>query len=545
MLRLIHICLLISLTISIFAQNSAVKNNKKPNARPKLVVGLMVDQMRWDFMYRYAERYRAGGFKRMLQEGFTCENAMIPYAQTVTAAGHSCVYTGSVPAINGIVGNDWFDRSKGDYVYCVEDKSVSIIGGSPASEPMSPKNLFTTTISDELRLATNFRSKVVGVAIKDRGAILPAGHSGQAYWYDPKSGNFVSSTYYHAELPTWVNAFNARKIPDSLYAKDWNTLYPIETYVQSDRDNVAYEGRYAHEQSPVFPHKLSGLVGANYGTISSTPHGNTMTLAFGKSAIEAEALGKDDITDLLAISLSSPDYAGHQFGPNSIEVEDMYLRLDAELETFFNYLDKEIGKGEWLFFLTADHGVAHVPGFLKKNKIPAGTMSNSLEGLNKSIESTFKVANAIMAESNYQLFFNYAAISAAKKNLDDIIQYTITELEKDSAILMALHIKNLANENLPAEVKNRFINGMNKKLAGDIALVLKPGYFFGARTGTTHGAWYPYDAHIPMVFMGWGVKHGQTNRPTYMTDIAPTISALLKIQMPNGTIGNPIVEITD
>ena len=527
-----------------FGQAVTGNSNNNTVPRPKLVVGMMVDQMRWDFLYRFYERYGTGGFKRMLNEGFTCENGMIPYAQTVTAAGHGCVYTGSVPAINGIMGNEWFDRTKGDYVYCVEDFNVKILGADSAAEPMSPRNLFTSTISDELRLATNFRSKVVGVAIKDRGSILPAGHSGDAYWYDSKTGNFVTSTYYYQALPSWVNAFNLRKLPDSLYTLDWNTLYPIETYVQSDKDNNAYEGRFVHEQAPSFPHKLSGLVGTNYGTISSTPYGNTMTLEFGKAALRAESLGKDNITDMLAISLSSPDYTGHQFGPNSIEIEDMYLRLDKELENFFNFLDAEVGKGEWLFFLTADHGVAHVPGFLQKNKVAGGITTNMFDNLNKLIEAKFKISNAIVASANYHLYFNLPVIENSKRSLDELVQYTISEVEKDNTVLMAFDARKINDINMPAEMKSRFQNGYNKKLSGEVIIVNKPGYI-GSRLGTTHGAWYPYDAHIPMVFMGWGVKHGRTNRPTYMTDIAATVAAMLRIQPPNGCIGKPVTEITD
>jgi predicted AlkP superfamily pyrophosphatase or phosphodiesterase len=524
---------------------NAPSSSPKMLPRPKLVVGMMVDQMRWDFLYRYYDRYSEGGFKRLLREGFTCENAMIPYAQTVTAAGHASVYTGSVPAVNGIMGNDWFDRSQNRSVYCVEDKGVAIVGGSDNKEPMSPKNLWTTTISDELRLATNFRSKVVGIAIKDRGAILPAGFTGDAYWYDSKSGNFVTSTYDYPELPVWVADFNMKKLADSLYAKDWNTLYPINTYVQSDRDNAAYEGRFMHEQTPTFPHELKSQMGVNYGTISSTPYGNTLTLAFARAAMKAENLGKDNITDLLAVSLSSPDYAGHQFGPNSIEIEDMYLRLDKELEAFFNHLDKEVGKGQWLFFITADHGVAHTPGFLAKNNIQVSTLSSNIGTLNKSIEEKFRVSNAIRSSGNYHVYFNYEKLDSAGANPDAVMQFAVKELEKDSTVWMAFETKKLQTVNMPAEIKERFINGMNPKFSGDLIVVLKSGFFVGGRTGTTHGSWYPYDAHIPMVFMGWGIKHGSTARPTYMTDFAPTLSALLHIQMPSGNIGRPVTEITD
>jgi len=520
------------------------KNTELPG-RPRLVVGLMVDQMRWDFFYRFQTRYSAGGFNRILRQGFSCENAHIPYAQTVTAPGHASVYAGSPPAIHGIMGNDWYDAQRKKEVYCVEDEKVTTIGGSPNAEPMSPRNLQVTNLADQIRLATNFRSKVVGVAIKDRGAILPAGHTGDAYWYDAGTGHFVTSTHYYPSLPGWADAFNKRKLPDSLYKLNWNTLYPIETYLQSDRDNVAYEGRFMHEKAPVFPHELASQAGTNYGTISSTPHGNTLTLEFAKAAMRAEGLGRDEFTDLLAISLSSPDYAGHQFGPNSIELEDMYLRLDKELEAFFNLLDAEVGKGEWLFFITADHGVAHVPGFLAKNKIQVATNMSPVRSLNEMLQAKYGVPNIIEAYTNYHLHLNHDVLDSADIDKDDVVKLIIKQLHKDTTVWLAFEATELPETVMPAEVKERFAKGMHPKLRGDIVVVLRSGFFSGYRTGTTHGAWYPYDAHIPMAFLGWGIKPGYTNRRTWMIDIAPTVAALLKIEPPSGCIGLAVPEITD
>ena len=349
------------------------KATKPVTAAPKLVVGVMVDQMRWDFIYRYQRRYGEGGFKRILREGFSCENTHIPYAQTVTAAGHASVYTGSVPALNGMVGNEWYDRSLKRDMYCVEDDSVKIVGGSGKGEPMSPKNLISTTITDELELATNFKSKVVAIAIKDRGSILAAGHAADAaYWYEPNSGNFVSSTWYMSALPNWAVAFNQRRVVDSFYKMNWALSHPLETYVQSDKDNPVYKKN-------TFPRKLENNIGKNFGPISSTPWGNTLTLGFSKAALEAEELGKDSVTDFLAISLSSPDYIGHTFGPNSVEIEDTYIKLDKEIADFLSYLDQKVGKGQYLFFMTADHGVAHVPSFLEANQIPAKGMKPGKE----------------------------------------------------------------------------------------------------------------------------------------------------------------------
>lgn len=535
--RLVSLLALLS-SFTLFAQPAPVPS------RPKLVVGIVVDQMRWDFLYRYAERYGTGGFRRMLGEGFTCENTFIPYAQTVTAAGHTCAYTGSVPAIHGIMGNEWYDKALGRDVYCTEDKSVKVIGGSDKAEPQSPRNLWATTICDELRLATNFRGKAIGVAIKDRGGILPAGHSANAaYWYDSRSGNWVTSTYYMESLPGWVDKFNNRKIADSFYKLNWNTLYPISSYVQSDKDDMAYEGKYGHESKPVFPHELASQAGKNYGLISATPYGNTMTLDFARKAIESEAMGVDNITDILAVSLSSPDYIGHQFGPNSIEIEDTYLRLDRDLAAFFAYLDIKVGKGQYTVFLTADHAVAHVPGFDQANKLPGTSMTSTTSDLQKKLTEKFGVNNLILDAANYQLYLNDKAIDSADADRDDIKEFIIHNLMQQEGILYAFDNEEINEANLPMEVKEMFLKGYNAKRGGDIQMILKPGNFYGGKTGTTHGSWYPYDSHIPLVWMGWGIKKGRSTNQYYMTDIAPTLAALLRIQMPSGSIGKPIGEV--
>lgn len=511
--------------------------------RPKLVVGIMIDQMRWDYLYRYYDRYSDRGFRRMLREGATCENTMIPYAQTVTAAGHTSVYTGSTPALHGIMGNEWFDKQLNREVYCAEDKTVKIVGADKG-EPMSPANLWATTICDELRLATNFRAKTIGIAIKDRGGILPAGQSANAaYWYDGSTGNWITSTYYMQQLPDWADRFNKKKWVDTLYKNDWNTLFPINSYVQSTPDNKSYEGKFAHEAAPVFPHDLKSRMGKDYGTIRVTPFGNTLTLQFSKEALKAEELGKDAITDFLAISLSSPDYIGHQFGPNSIEAEDNYLRLDRDLADFFTFLDKEVGAGQYTVFLTADHAVAHVPGFNEENKLPGRSVASSTADLNKKLQEKFRVSSAVRASANYQLYLNDAAIDSAGADKEEIKSFIIKYLNQLPEVLIAFDNEEVSEANLPAQVKEMFLKGFNAKRAGDIQIVLKSGSFYGGKTGTTHGSFYSYDAHIPLLFMGWGIVPGKLHREVYMTDIAPTIAAILHIQAPSATIGKPIQEV--
>ena len=530
-------------TIAAFAQASP----QGPVGKPKLVVGLVIDQMRWDYMYRYNSLYGQGGFKRLLKQGFSAENAMIPYVPTYTAVGHTCIYTGSVPAISGIVGNNWFDKATGKGVYCTDDSTVSTVGNNGVAGKMSPDNLWVTTVTDELRLSNNFKSKVIGIALKDRGAILPAGHSANAaYWYDDQAGKWITSTYYMQNLPDWVNQFNAGDLPAKYMSSDWNTLYPISKYDLSSADDEPYETAIKGEKGVIFPHFLSKISKQDlYASFKTTPFANTYTFDFAKAAVEKEAMGKGSVTDFLAVSISSTDYIGHSFGPNSVEIEDTYLRLDKDIADFLAYLDKTIGAGNYLFFLTADHGVAHIPAFLNEHKLPGGTFSENTiaRDINAAVDSAFGIPKVVKTVMNYQVYLNDAAISAAGKDKEAIEKLVIKKLKQQPYIITAFALEEIAETALPQPQRDMMINGYNPKRSGDIQFTFKPGYFDGGNKGTTHGLWNPYDAHIPCVFFGWGVKPGKTNRETYMTDITPTIAGLLHIQMPNGCVGKVITEV--
>ncbi len=525
--------LLCVMTFHVFSNPCAAQT--APVKKPKIVVGLMVDQMRWDYLYKYQDRYGDGGFKRLLDQGFSCENTMIQHAPTVTACGHSSVYTGSVPAINGIAGNSWYDRAWGREISNVEDSTVTGIGGN-AKQNKSPRNLLTTTIGDELRIATNYQSKVVGISIKDRGAILPGGHTANgAFWEE--SGKFTTSTYYMEALPDWAKKFNEKDWDKLLMPKGWKTLYPVDTYVLSDKDDKDYETIYKGEKKPVFPHKPS---------ISRSPFGNTWTLEFAKVAMEGYKLGQGNFTDLLAISLSSPDKIGHAYGPNSIEVEDNYLRLDKDLEDLFGYLDKRYGKDGYLFFITADHGANHSPGYLEENKLPTGVLTNDVfKELDTELEKKFGIPGLILTRNGYQIYLDYDVISKAGINKITVADYIIEQLKQVPGIEAAFLNEALASATYPEPIKTMLINGYNPKRSGDIVIVKSSGWKSGSRTGATHGDWNPYDAHIPLVWMGTGIHPGKTHRLVGMTDIASTLAAILNIQQPSGSIGHVITEITD
>lgn len=518
--------------------------------RPKLIVGIVVDQMRWDYLYRYYDRYSNDGFKRLLNGGYSCENTFINYLPSFTAVGHSTIYTGSVPSIHGIAGNDWIDQLSGKSIYSASDSTVQPVGAANAMDgKMSPRNLLVSTITDELRLATNFRSKVVGVSLKDRASILPAGHlATAAYWLDDASGNFITSTYYMKQLPAWVNQFNSKKRIEQLISNGWNTLYPINTYKQSDPDDRKYEGLFPGETSPVFPHDIKSAYSKSKGSFRNTPFGNTLTLEFAEEALNAYQLGKGSATDFLAINMASTDYVGHMFGVNSIEVEDTYLRLDRDLSRFFKMLDTRIGKGQWLVFLTADHGAAHAIGFMQDHDLCADFWNSKplTDSLNRILSEKFKTAGLVKAIKNYQVNFDITKIANANLDFDAIKKTAVDFLQKQPGITYAVDIASIGKSPIPERVKMMMVNGYNFKRSGQIEIVLNAGWYDGySKTGTTHGSWNPYDTHIPLIWYGWNIKHGASNREVYMTDISPTLAALLHIQMPNGCIGKVIEEVVN
>lgn len=533
--------------LSVFSMK-AQRNQSSTTPKPKLVVGIVVDQMRWDFLYRYESKYVNGGFRRLLSQGYSFSNVMIDYVPTVTALGHTSIYTGSVPSIHGIAGNDWTDRETGKNVYCTTDASVKGIDAS--SEKIgahSPHNLWSTTITDQLGMATNFRSKVVGVSLKDRASILPAGHNPTgAFWFDEGTGNFVTSSYYMNELPQWLKNFNAQNWGEKLVANGWTTSLPISQYTESTADDVPWEQLLGSAKTPTFPYNnLAADYATKKGIIRTTPFGNSLTLKVAEAALDGYQMGRNTETDFLAINIASTDYVGHSFGPNSIEVQDTYLKLDKDLEQFFNMLDKKVGKDNYLVFLSADHGAANALGYMQANKMLTGLFD---EGLQKNLEEELKVKfsqeKLIWAIDNYQIYLNHKLIR--ENNLDGyaIKQQLLSYLNKDPRVLYAVDLAKVGSSAIPEPIKSRIINGYNWQRSGDIQIIshdgMLPNY---AKKGTTHSVWNSYDAHIPLIFMGRGIKKGASAKAYHMTDIAPTLAQILKIENPSGNIGNPITEV--
>lgn len=543
MMKKIKVISFLSMALLGCGTASAQQSNAAAIERPKLVVGIVVDQMRWDYLYRYQKRYTDGGFKRLLGEGFSCENTMIPYVPSVTAIGHTCIYTGSVPSIHGIAGNNFVKDGK--KVYCTDDDSVKPVGTTSEAALMSPRNLWVSTIGDEMKIASNGRAKVVGVALKDRASILPAGHNPNgAFWFDDQTGCFITSSYYMDRLPKWVEAFNDKRLPKQYLSQKWNTLYPKNTYTESTTDENEYENGIREGVKATLPLNLPELYKKyGYGIIRNTPFGNSLTLDMAKAAIDGEQLGADDETDLLAVSCSSTDYIGHQVGTHAIETEDTYLRLDKAIADFLAYLDSKVGKGNYLVFLSADHGAMNNAAFLQDRRIPAGSWdaSATAKKLNHVLAKEYPEAGDIVKTvMNYQVFFNRDVIKSKQLDFDNIKQTVVNVLKEDPSVLYACDMAKASTESIPEEVKSRIINGYNRERSGDVVIILKPNFYAHGMKGTDHGAWNSYDTHIPLVFMGWGIKHGATTKQTFMTDIAPTIAAMLHVQAPNGCVGKSI-----
>lgn len=497
--------------------------------RPRLVVGLVVDQMRWDYLTRYADRYGEGGFRRLLREGYSCPQTFINYLPSVTAVGHTSIFTGSIPAIDGIAGNDFYNAPDGMCIYCTADSTVAGVGSESSAGKMSPRNLEVTTVGDELRLATNFRSKVVGIAIKDRTAILPAGRSANAaYWMDSRVPRFISSTYYMKRLPGWVEQYN-RSLSryDDYKASDWKWMKDKSAYAQSTSDGSRYE---------IAPNNQ----------IQNSYLGNTVTLGMARAAIEGEKLGQGSDPDMLTVSLSSTDYVGHRVGPNSTYIEDVYLRLDADLADFLSYLDQKIGKGRYLLFLTADHGAAHNPTFMADHKLSSGTWSG--ERLHQQLDSLTQQmgisGSVVKGLENFQVHLDYARLEREQLPVERIRQTIIRFLQRQPEVLYALDVRQFPSY-LPDVLRQMVANGYHVKRSGDIQLIMRSGWneeydSHYPGKGTNHGSWAPYDTHIPLVFFGAGIKPGIDYSRHHITDIAPTVAALLGIQMPNGCVGEVI-----
>lgn len=541
-------------TLAFLCFSGVLAHAQRPTeARPKIVVGIVVDQMRYDYLYRFQKHYGPGGFNRLLQGGFSCENTHFNYVPTYTGPGHAAIYTGTTPALNGIIGNDWWDPEMKAKRYCTSDKRFRIVGGTAKTNPetgqQSPAALLSSTITDELRLSNNFRSKVAAVCLKDRGSILPAGHIPNAcFWFDDAAGNWITSSYYPDSLglPQWVRDYNARRWPDTFLNKTWELGHvPTESFANWD-----YNGTYGTLKTG-FPHDFADArAKGNYGVLRYTPFGNTMVTNFAIKTIEGMDLGTDEWPDFLCVSYSSTDYCAHQFGIHAQETEDMYVRMDRELTRFLDYLDRKFGKNNVLVFLTADHGAGETPVHLNKLRIPAGVFAESKleEILEKSLPTSMGVSgDFIQSVDNQQIWLNWDAMGQLGVKPEKVMAAIKEKLKGLPGIYDVLTRQELML--LPADYPfvGELRRGIHPRRSGDMLILLDPAWhaddkWFGTG-GATHGSPYAYDTHVPLLWYGWKIQPGESFKLVNITDIAPTLAAMLRIMEPNSTTGKVIEEL--
>ena len=519
---------------------------------PKLIVGIVIDQMCYEYLYRYQDKFCENGFNLIMKEGTNCRNTLYNYVPTYTGPGHASIYTGTTPENHGIVGNEWFERPTNSIVNCVDDLTVRPIGTSSDDGKCSPHYLKTPTVTDQLKL-TYPSAKVVSMSIKDRGAILPGGHlSDGSYWYDYATGKFITSSFFKNELPKWVNDFNAKNAVDSYLKETWNTILDIRAYGESGPDDSPYEGLLPGKTSPTFPYNLKEMTNGvpNYSLFTATPFANTYLADFAIQSIDAELLGKDQQTDMLCISFSTPDIAGHTFGPYSIELEDIYIRLDMEIGKLIKALNEKVGKDQYVLFLTADHAVVPVPQYLTDKKLPGGYvyLTEKMTQLKKEVELKFGV-DLIQDQENLNIYLNHTLIADKKLDIKDVSNFIADKVALWEGVKRVFTDAQLRNGNSDDEWLNMIRRGYHNKVSGDVIFMLEPGYLpkstetANSHKGTSHGSAFNYDTHVPLLWYGAKIPQQEVFRTINIPDIASTLTHLLYLQRSGAMTGEPILEI--
>jgi hypothetical protein len=537
MIKMLHSFILIFLVVVSYAQT------------PKLIVGVVVDQMCYDYLYRYQPNFIKKGFNRFLNEGVNYRNTVYNYVPTYTGPGHASIYTGATPSNHGIIGNDWYDKKQQKVVNCVADINYKSIGTISNEGNCSPKNLKTYTITDQLKL-TNPSSKVLSFSIKDRGAILPGGHlSDGSYWFDYSSGKFITSTFYKSQLPPWLEEFNSLNNSVS-YNKKWELLLGKSLY--SSPDESPYEIVLTGKNEAVFPYDFPSLNGGNV-LFTLSPFANTLLTDLAITALENENLGKGNSTDFLAISYSTPDIAGHAFGPYSREIEDMYYRLDREIARFIDVLEKKVGKKNLVVFLTADHAVVPVPQMLQDKNLPGGYiyMDQLMKSLNLALDQEFgKQENWILVEENQHFYLDREKIKASQKSYEDVVSVMKKLLLNWPGVKSVYTKEELTSEGgTDDEWKSMVRKGFDYLRSGDLVFLVEPGYLTKsldspkAHQGTSHGSSFNYDAHVPLLWYGKNWKKKDVFSPCEITDIAPTLIHLMNLQRPGAMTGSPLEDL--
>ena len=541
------IILLITLFVKLSGQGAYL-----PPDRPRLVVGIVVEQLKYDQLEKFRDRLGENGIKRLINEGTYFKNASFEYMLTQSAPGHATISTGTEPSSHGITSDNWYLPLKNELIYCTKDIDVNPVGGSFEAGLHSPKNLQASTFSDELKMSTNKRAKVFGIGLKENSAILSAGHAADgAYWFDNTTGTWMSSTYYMKALPGWVNDYNAMKFPESYLNGVWSLLRPAKEYADCLPDSNNFEAGFNSINN--FPYdlkklRLKGIMNLrnDYSLLRETPFGNSLTTSFAIRLIEKENLGKGDVTDYISICYSATDNIGHRFGPSSVEMEDAILRLDDDIKNLLTFLNDSIGKKNILIYFTAAHGVSEIPAVLQSNRIPAGNFkqNQALQLLRTYLNAVYGEGDWVKGYSERQIFLNRTLIEDARLSLDEVQKKVARFLVQFTGVAAAypysaFEANDFGNGNL-----KRIINNFNPQRSGDVIITLNPGWVDNdGDYVTNHNSPYEYDAHVPLLWYGWTVNRSTVTRHVNMTDIAATLSSLCKVPYPNACTGEPLYEL--
>jgi predicted AlkP superfamily pyrophosphatase or phosphodiesterase len=517
-----------------------------PPDKPKLVIGIVVDELKYDQLEKLHDRLCENGIKKLINEGTYFKNASFEYLLTQSAPGHATISTGAEPAFHGITSDDWYVPLRNDQINCTKDISVSPVGGSFESGLHSPVNLLVSTFSDELKLATGKKAKVFGIGLRESSAIFSAGHAADAaFWFDNITGTWMSSTYYISTLPAWVNDFNAMKYSDSYLNSTWNLFRPVKDYVDCLPDSNSFEAGF--NKINYFPYDLKKIRSkGDYSLLRETPFGNSLTTNFAIKLIQNEHLGKDDVTDYLSICYSATDYIGHRFGPSSVEMADAILRLDDDIKNLLTFLNDSIGKKNVLIYFTAAHGISEIPAVLEENRIPSGyfQQNQALQLLRSYLNAVYGEGNWVKGYSERQIFLNRTLIEDARLSLEDVQKKVARFLVQFTGIeaaypYYAFEANDFGNGNL-----RKIINNFSPQRSGDVILILNPGWVEKQSDFVTNNnSPYEYDSHVPLIWYGWTVNRESVTRQVNMTDIAATLSTLCKVPYPNACTGDPMFEL--
>lgn len=516
------VVLLLVVLVSLLGSGASRAQRSSP-ARPKLVLLIVIDQFRYDFLTRWRDQY-TGGIHRLLTRGAVFTSAHHEHYPTVTAIGHATFLSGATPALSGIMGNDWYDRESGKQVTSVSDESVQLLGGSPETGS-SPRRMLVSTLGDELKMANGGASRVIGISLKDRSAILPVGHTADAaYWFDNKTGNFVSSTYYFSDLPAWVKAFNQKRPADQYAGKKWD---------------VPGESNATVLQMPPAPGP------ALYEAVYNSAFGNDLLAEFAQQVLAAEKLGQRGVTDIMSLSFSSNDAVGHIVGPDSPAVRDISIRTDRLIENLLAQIDRTIGLGQVLVILTSDHGVAPLPELLRERKLPGGRMEPAtlFNPIQEALDKAYGSGKWILATAGTSPYLNHALIAEKQLDLAEVRRVAARAVTPVPHVLRVYTWNQLQEGDTNGDLfSQRVLRSFNPERSGDLDILLEP-YWIRASTGATHGTPYSYDTHVPLIIMGPGVKPGQFSQNVSINDLAPTLATLLEVETPNGSVGRVLHEI--